>query len=106
MDLAAIYSARKYLKVKDHTPGSLKLGVNPAILGDPVYKELSSGAQSELPKGILGVDLSVFTMSVTVRYDQAVLPHPLVDELFTTGDDTRGTEILAELEKTMGLNIS
>lgn len=106
MNLGALFSARDYLKVKQHAPGQLKLGVSPAILGDPVFKELSAAKPDALPKGVHAVDVSVFTMSVSVRYDADVIPPDMLDELLTTSDADRGRELLGELNERLGLDLA
>ncbi len=103
MDLATLFQARDYLKVKRHTPGSIKLGVSPRALSDPRLKALATDAPGELPRGVLGVDVSVLTMSLTVRYDAALIPPAMLDELFATADPARGKAILADLEQRLGL---
>ena len=76
MDLATLFQARQYLTLKDHTPGALRLGVNPAILGDARFKGLASGA-TPLPRGVRGLDGNVVAISVTLRYHAQVLPDDL-----------------------------
>lgn len=101
MDFDYLFRARKYLTVSRHEAGSLKLKVNPAILGDPALKNIPK--PDSLPNGILDVNLSVFTMSVSLKYDTAVIPEHLVDELFTTQDENRGKELVAELARITGV---
>lgn len=103
MDFDALYQARDYLKIKRHTPGSIKFGVRPAILGDPRFKGLAASRPQEMPPGVLGVDVSPLTMSVTVRYDPALIPSGALDELFTTADPARGKAILADLAGRLGM---
>jgi hypothetical protein len=99
MDLATLFQARQYLAIKAHTPGALRLGVNPAILGDARFKSLASG-DADLPPGILGVDVSIFTMSVTLRYDPERLPAARV-EAFFGADEALADAALAALQQTL-----
>ncbi|BBD08303.1 hypothetical protein [Desulfovibrio ferrophilus] len=104
MDFQWLFKARDYLTVKKHTPGTLKLGVSPAIMTVP---ELSKIPRTDvLPKGIKKVDVSIFTMSATIEYDTHVLDHTLVDELFATTDPERGTQIVAELNECLELGLA
>lgn len=99
MDLATLFQARQYLTIKAHSPGALRLGVDPAILGDARFKALASGG-AQLPPGILGVDVSIFTMSVTLRYDPARLPAGRVEDFFGA-DEPRADAALAALQHTL-----
>lgn len=99
MDFKLLFDARDYLKVKKHTPGSLKLGVSPAIMSVPGFSNLST---SDLPKAIKKVDVSVFTMSATIEYDPEALDPAKVDELFATTDPERGAALVAELNERLG----
>lgn len=99
MDLATLFQARQYLTLKDHTPGALRLGVNPAILGDARFKGLASGA-TPLPRGVLGLDVNVFAMTVTLRYDAQVLPDERIRAFFGPGQ-AEAEAALAALQQTL-----
>ena len=104
MDFHLLFSARDYLKIKKHTPGTLKLGINPAIMTVPGLAHLKT--PGDLPKGILSVDLSIFTMSATIEYDPALIAPDTVNELLTTSDAARGAELLAELDQSLGIGLA
>lgn len=104
MDFQWLFKARDYLKVKQHTPGLLKLGVSPAIMSVPGLSSIPK--TSALPKGITRVDVSIFTMSATIEYDTTVLDHSLVEELFSTSDLDRGAQIVADLNERLGLGLA
>jgi len=99
MDFQLLFDARDYLKIKNHTPGTLKLGVSPAIMSVPGFSKMST---NDLPKAIKKVDVSVFTMSATIQYDPEALDPALVDELFATADPQRGAELVAALNARLG----
>jgi hypothetical protein len=104
MDFRLLFSARDHLKIKNHAPGLLKLGVSPAILGVPGVSELKKSGP--MPKGVNKVDLSIFTMTATIDYDPSVIDPALVDELLTTGDAARGETLLMELDKALGTGLA
>ncbi|WP_461211391.1 hypothetical protein [Desulfocurvus sp. DL9XJH121] len=104
MDFQLLFSACDHLRIKSHTPGSLKLGVSPGILSVPGVADLKK--PSDLPRGIRKVDLSVFTMTASIDYDPALIAPALVDELLSTPDPARGRAILEELDKALEMGLA
>lgn len=102
MDYALLFSARKYLAIKSHTPGKLVLKVNPKILTDSSFSALQQPAS--LPEGVLAVRTKIFPPAVHIDYDPERVPHAILDELFSTTDTARGQALLQELAQHLDIS--
>ncbi|SKA66586.1 heavy-metal-associated domain-containing protein [Desulfobaculum bizertense] len=103
MNFEWLLKARDYLRIASHSSGTLKIKVNPAILSSPEFSKLPKF--DEMPKGVDDVKVSIFTQTITIRYQPDVIPSALLDELFTA-DEERGSAILADLQTRLGVSFA
>ncbi|GAB6176116.1 hypothetical protein JCM16814_10070 [Desulfobaculum senezii] len=103
MDFDWLMKARDYLRVASHTPGDLKIKVNPAILSAPGFSGLPKF--DELPSGIDDVKVNIFTQTIHVRYQPDVIPTELLDELLSTTDTQRAKAIATDLQTRLGVTL-
>jgi len=104
MTFETIYSLRKHLSVKEHRPGLLKLKIDLAVLADPNLSGLPSFDAP--PPGVNNVRVSMFARTLTLDYDQGLLPPDLLEELVSTKDDDRFQDIVTDLEQRLGLDLA
>ncbi|NJB67336.1 hypothetical protein GGQ74_000976 [Desulfobaculum xiamenense] len=103
MDFDSLFKARDYLRVTSHTPGDLRIKVNPAILSTPGFSQMPKF--DTLPNGIDDVKVNIFTQTLTVRYQPEVIAPELLDELLVTTDAARGRVIVDDLQQRLGVTI-
>jgi hypothetical protein len=98
--LDSLFHLRKHLRIKNHSPGFLKLKVGLSMLKDPAFTDLPDF--EEKPRGVNKVKLSLFSRTVSLDYDPDIIPPGLLEELVATEDADRGREIIADLERRIG----
>ncbi|MCG8529508.1 MAG: hypothetical protein MI749_02465 [Desulfovibrionales bacterium] len=96
MDLRVLAEVRKYLTVKQHTPGRLKVKVDLAIRNHPLLPELQQAAKGG-SSAITKTKLNIFTQTLVVEYDSSVLPFESLDELLTSDDPERIAQLATDL---------
>ncbi|WP_031388587.1 HMA2 domain-containing protein [Desulfonatronum thiodismutans] len=99
MHLSDLAGLRRYLTVKHHIPGRIRLLFSPALVSRPEVRELAA-AHSELPPGVFSVRVNVLALSVIIEYDPERIAPTLLDELLTADDD-RVVAVLRELSDTL-----
>ncbi|SMP77148.1 HMA2 domain-containing protein [Desulfonatronum lacustre] len=95
MHLSDLASLRRYLTIKHHIPGRIRLLFNPVLVSRPEVRELMA-THSELPPGVFSVRVNALALSLVIEYDSERIAPALLDELVTAGDD-RVVEVLREL---------
>ena len=103
MHLNDIARLRRYLTVRHHIPGRIRILFHPALLGMPEVQELVN-SHSELPPGVHCVRVNALALSVVIEYDAQRIAPVLFEELIT-GDDERVMEILAGLGDNLGFSL-
>lgn len=103
MHLIDIARLRRYLTVKHHIPGRIRVLFHPALIGMPEVKELVN-SHSELPPGVHCVRVNALALSVVIEYDAQRIAPVLLEELIT-GDDQRVMEVLVELGENLGFKL-
>ena len=88
MDLRVLAELKEYLTVKQHTPGRLKVKVDLAVRNHPKLPELQNAAKGG-SSAITKTNLNIFTQTLTVDYNSAMLPFDALDELLTSNDPDR-----------------
>lgn len=96
MDLSVLAELKEYLTVKQHTPGRLKVKVDLSIRNHPKLPELQQAAKGG-SSAIKKTNLNIFTQTLTVDYDSAVLPFEGLDELLASKDAERVAQLAQEL---------
>lgn len=100
MDFATIATLRKYLTVKHSLPGRIRIKFSLGIMSDPEAMALVQSPPA-LPEAVTNTDLNVFSRTLLIEYDADRIEPALLEELITTGDDTRATAIVEELHSTL-----
>jgi hypothetical protein len=98
--LDSLFHLRKHLRIKNHTPGFLKLKIGMSMLKDPAFADLPDF--DEKPRGVNKVKLSLFSRTVSLDYDPDIIPPGLLEELVATDDADRSRAIMADLEQRIG----
>lgn len=100
MDLRVLAELKEYLTVKKHTPGRLKVKVSLGIRNHPKFPELQNAAKGG-SSAIKKTNLNIFTQTLTVDYDSAMLPFEALQELLSSDDPDRiallATELMASV---------
>jgi len=96
MNPRVLADLRKFLKIADHTPGRLRLKVDLAVLRHPSAAQLRALSPETWP-GLRGTRFDVFTSTLTLDYDPAVLPGELFEELLAAPDEAQAVRIAARL---------
>ncbi len=99
MNLHDIARLRRYLKVKHHIPGRIRILFNPALVVRPEVREIMA-THSELPPGVRNVRVNALALSVIIEYDPRRIPPHLLDEL-VVADEQRVVAVLQELHDGM-----
>lgn len=94
MNPRVLADLRSFLKVADHVPGRLRLRVNLAVLRHPAAGQLRDISPDTWP-GLRGTRFDVFTSTLTLDYDPAVLAGELFEALLAEPDDGQAA-LLAE----------
>ncbi len=99
MDLQSITALRKYLNISKHEPGQISIKFSLALLSDQnAMKTIKENKTT--PKAILKSDLNLFSRTLTVKYDSAVIdPNDLTEIL--TPRDRKTFDALAEKYQTI-----
>ena len=97
MHLSDLAGLRRYLTIKHHIPGRIRLLFHPALIARPEVRELTK-AHSELPPGILSVRVNALALSVVIEYDPGRIAPALLNDLISA-DEERVVAVLHELNE-------
>lgn len=95
MHLSDLAGLRRYLTIKHHIPGRIRLLFNPALAARPEVRKLAA-AHSELPPGVLSVRVNALALSVVMEYDPERISPDLLNDLISA-DEERVVAVLREL---------
>jgi len=99
-------SLRKYLTIKHHVPGRIRIKFGLGLLADSNAHALKEKNQDrDRPDCIHSVKVNMFTRNITIEYDPDVVGPKLLQEILTTEDEVRFNELAAELESATKSNI-
>lgn len=96
MDFNTLSRLRKYLSVKHHVPGRIRVKFQPAMAEDPLVRQLA-GSDRGIPDGVSNVRLNSLARSVVIEYDHGRIPPDMLEELVSTPDDARAGDLLRSL---------
>ncbi|QJB56958.1 HMA2 domain-containing protein [Pseudodesulfovibrio sp. zrk46] len=96
MDFATIASLRKYLSIKHSLPGRIRIKFAMSIMNDPEAMKLAQ-SPPEMPPAVTDTQLNLFSRTLLLEYDAEQIPPELLEELITTDDDARASEVVEEL---------
>lgn len=104
MDISHIPEIRQYLTVKEHRQGRLSLKVDPRIVAHPVVNGIKNslkGKDEDLQRrmGILHTRFNIFTGSLIIEYDPAVLSYDDAAALVGNGDDATCLRVVQRLQE-------
>lgn len=100
MNMHTLARLRRYLQVKHHIPGRIRVVYDQRLAAAPEVRELVRN-HGELPPGVRGVRLNLLAMSVVIEYDPARIQPGLLEELATTACDDRAARIVQELDEAL-----
>ena len=96
MDFAAIAKLRKYLSVKHHIPGRIRIAFDKSIITDPEALELVK-SKPEMPDAVKKTTLNIFSKSVMIEYDADRVSPNLLEDLINAPTDEAAEEVLKKL---------
>lgn len=82
MNMQLLAELREYLTLKQHRRGRLQIKVDLGVRNHPQFSSLGNPAKDGVP-GVLGVKFALFTQTITIDYDPAIIEPQLFDALFT-----------------------
>ena len=95
MDLRLLMELRQYLTVKKHEPGQIKVKFSLSAMTHPRIREL---LEFDAPsRGIKDTRLSLMSRTLTIVYDPGLIRPQVIDELFSTDDESRFQAAAQEL---------
>ncbi|GAB6057538.1 HMA2 domain-containing protein [Desulfonatronum parangueonense] len=97
-DLAAL---RRYLTVKHHIPGRIRVTFDPALAFRPEIRKLAQ-ERPDIPEGVTNVRVNILATSVIIEYDPGRIKPRLLDDLINA-DDKKAADILRELHDALGM---
>lgn len=103
MDFMALANLRRYLEIKHHIPGRMRIKFDQAIRKDSQAMALANQQTGPLP-GVTKVRTNLLARSVVIEYDPQRISPDLLEELATTKDGTRAADIAEQLYNTLQAN--
>ncbi len=107
MDFNALAKLRRYLELKHHIPGRMRIKFDSSIRKDPQAMALAQEQGDLDPSGMPGVTnirTNLLARSVVIEYDPTLISPQLLEELATTKDANRAAEIAEQLYTTLHAN--
>lgn len=98
MDFATIATLRKYLSIKHSLPGRIRIKFSLGIMKDPEAMKLAQ-SPPDMPDAVKDTSVNLFARTLLIEYDADRVPPALLEELITTPDDDRASEIVQELHE-------
>ena len=96
MDFATVAKLRKYLTVKHHIPGRIRITFDKAIVTDLEALQLVKSAP-EMPDAVKKTSLNIFSKSIVIEYDAQRVPPDLLEELINASSDDEAAQIVEKL---------
>ncbi len=104
MDFRIVMDLRKYLTIKHHVPGRIRLKFGMKLLADPRARELKEETSDKTPPPcIKDTKLNLLARTVIIDYDPEVLEPEKLHEALTTTDEKRFKELATELETVLAV---
>lgn len=98
MQLSDLTALRKYVTIRHHIPGRIRVVFDPSLANRPEVRELLR-TQNGLPPGVLSFRVNALAASVIIEYEAERINPALLEELLRTEDDQLALTILQELIK-------
>ncbi len=96
MDFNAIAKLRRYIGVKHHIPGRLRIKFDPKIVMDKQALQLAR-EHHELPPGVHDTRINLAARSVIIEYDPKRIAPEILEQLATTKDDIQASALVEQL---------
>lgn len=100
MDFSTLAKLRKYLSVKHHLPGRLRLQFDKAILTDPEALEMTKSAP-DMPAAVTKSSINMFSKSVLLEYDTGAIAPELLEAIIHAPDEESAAAALECLYSTL-----
>ncbi|MCT4535918.1 HMA2 domain-containing protein [Halodesulfovibrio sp.] len=97
MDFATVAKLRKYLSVKHHIPGRIRILFDKSIMTDPEALKLVKTAPKTLPEAVKKTKLNIFAKTLVIEYDSKRVPPKLLEELINAPSDKAASAIVEKL---------
>lgn len=96
MDFTTVAKLRKYLSVKHHIPGRIRIGFDKSIITDPEALALVKSAP-KMPDAVKKTSLNIFSKSMVIEYDEKKVPPQLLEDLINAPSDDAASAIVEKL---------
>ncbi len=96
MDFVTVAKLRKYLSVKHHIPGRIRIVFDKSIMHDLEALELVKSAP-DMPAAVKKTSVNIFSKSVVIEYDADIIPPTLLEELVNASSDVEAEEVTRKL---------
>lgn len=100
MDFASIAKFRKDISIKEHSAGKIILKFNPSLITNPELAALLKNAPKK-PACIHKTSINIFTQTVSIEYDDEIIPKKLLDKLLTAKTEKTIAKTLQALHERM-----
>ncbi|OBQ56866.1 HMA2 domain-containing protein [Halodesulfovibrio spirochaetisodalis] len=96
MDFTTVAKLRKYLSVKHHIPGRIRITFDKSIMTDPEALALVKSAPA-MPDAVTKTSLNIFSKSIVIEYDAKRVPPELLEELINAPSDDAASAVVEKL---------
>ncbi|SIN98920.1 HMA2 domain-containing protein [Halodesulfovibrio marinisediminis] len=96
MDFTTVAKLRKYLTVKHHIPGRIRITFDRAIITDPEALKLVKTAP-KMPDAVKKTSVNIFSKSLVIEYDADRIPPQLLEDLINAPSDEAASVIVEKL---------
>lgn len=104
MNPQVLVELRDYLTLLDNQAGRLRLRVDLGVRNHPAASGLGSVTKDGV-KGVRNVKLNIFTQTVVLDYDTAIIAPELFDALFAAQDASELAAAADALQCAMGVSV-
>ncbi len=96
MDFITVARLRKYLSVKHHISGRIRIAFDKSIITDPEALALVKSAPKK-PDAVKKTSLNIFSKSIVIEYDEKKVPPQLLEDLINAPSNEVASGIVEKL---------
>lgn len=96
MDFTTVAKLRKYLSVKHHLPGRIRIAFDKSIITDPEALALVK-SRPKMPDAVKKTSLNIFSKSIVIEYDENRIPPQMLEDLINAPSDEVASGIVETL---------
>lgn len=96
MDFLTIAKLRKYLSIKHHIPGRIRIKFDKSIIDDPKALSLAKEAP-EMPDVVKKTSLNIFSKSIVIEYDAKRVPPDSLERVINAPSDEAAKAAVKQL---------